>query len=571
MARCRVSAAPRVALLGAAYVLYVLLGALVFTALEAPRERDNKVALRERLAALGSEAGNGSCRSAELRDALVAAVKSLKKKKSAGPDGIPAEILKHGGYFLLRRLHLLIKSIWLSETIPQEWKDANILVIYKKKRGKVACGNSRESMQHNLKLVSSFYRSVDLQMNTQKTQHINILEAFHIRCLQRILGLTLKDKVPRTEILNNTKSSCIELVVEARIYGVMGADGTISNLTNWDYNSAIFFAGTVVTTIGYGNLSPATVGGKVFCIIFATFGIPLNVVVLNKVGQVILRGLDWIAEVLRKKGSIRLLTTMAFVGLGFMIFVLFPAVIFMAVEGWSYTESYYFSFVTLSTIGFGDYVVGSNPSVHYTPLYKTMVAMWIIFGLAWLSAVFNAITALLERVGEDLARRDRRDLGSEGGIAIVDPGHPSHGDTTGDHGQMGEMGKEIHQVTNAGGETGGGSPIPGVSTEKGAIKDPGPGGGTEKDDLKDPGPGGDKEKDDLKDPGPGGGSEKEDLKDSGPGRDTEKGDLNASGPGGGVEKGDHGPEGGMENGGSVGSDTPDKPNLAEAQTERDDI
>ncbi|XP_061405635.1 potassium channel subfamily K member 17-like [Lethenteron reissneri] len=507
MARCRVSAAPRVALLGAAYVLYVLLGALVFTALEAPRERDNKVALRERLAALGSEAGNGSCRSAELRDALVA------------------------------------------------------------------------------------------------------------------------------------------LVVEARIYGVMGADGTISNLTNWDYNSAIFFAGTVVTTIGYGNLSPATVGGKVFCIIFATFGIPLNVVVLNKVGQVILRGLDWIAEVLRKKGlkksSIRLLTTMAFVGLGFMIFVLFPAVIFMAVEGWSYTESYYFSFVTLSTIGFGDYVVGSNPSVHYTPLYKTMVAMWIIFGLAWLSAVFNAITALLERVGKGLARRDRRDLGSEGGIAIVDPGHPSHGDTTGDHGQMGEMGKEIHQVPNSGGETGGGGPIPGVSTEKGAIKDPGPGGGTEKDDLKDSGPGGgtekgdlkdsglggdtekgdlkdsgsggdtekgdlkdsglggdtekgdlkdsglggDTEKEDLKDNGPGGdtekgglkdlgsggGSEKEDLKDSDPGEDTEKGDLNASGPGGGVEKGDHGPEGGMENGGSVGSDTPDKPNLAEAQTERDDI
>ncbi|CAM9895370.1 unnamed protein product [Lampetra planeri] len=390
--------------------------------------------------------------------------------------------------------------------------------------------------------------------------------------VQQHLAVFLRNNscVDMDELLN-----IAALVVEARIYGVMGADGTISNLTNWDYNSAIFFAGTVVTTIGYGNLSPATVGGKVFCIIFATFGIPLNVVVLNKVGQVILRGLDWIAEVLRKKGlkksSIRLLTTMAFVGLGFMIFVLFPAVIFMAVEGWSYTESYYFSFVTLSTIGFGDYVVGSNPSVHYTPLYKTMVAMWIIFGLAWLSAVFNAITALLERVGEDLARRDRRDLGSEGGIAIVDPGHPSHGDTTGDHGQMGEMGKEIHQVTNAGGETGGGSPIPGVSTEKGAIKDPGPGGGTEKDDLKDPGPGGDKEKDDLKDPGPGGGSEKEDLKDSGPGRDTEKGDLNASGPGGGVEKGDHGPEGGMENGGSVGSDTPDKPNLAEAQTERDDI
>ncbi|XP_075927302.1 uncharacterized protein LOC116947954 [Petromyzon marinus] len=362
-----------------------------------------------------------------------------------------------------------------------------------------------------------------------------------------------------------------KLVVEARLYGVMGADGTISNLTNWDYNSAVFFAGTVVTTIGtvrgpraeghpcyepghlsssplltvntsYGNLSPATVGGKVFCIIFATFGIPLNVVVLNKVGQTILRGFDRIAGVLRKKGfkksTIRFLTTIAFVGLGFIIFVLFPAIIFMAVEGWSYTESYYFSFVTLSTIGFGDYVVGSNPRVNYTPLYKTMVAMWIVIGLAWLSAVFNAITALLERVGEDLARRDRRNPGSEGGIAIVEPGHPSHGGTMGDHGQMGEMEKEIHQVPNFGGETGGGGPLPGVGTEKGDFKDPGPGGGTEKGDLKDPGPGGGTEKGDLKDPGPGGGSDKGDLKDYGPGDVTEKGDLKDSGPGGGTEKGD---------------------------------
>lgn len=30
-------------------------------------------------------------------------------------------------------------------------------------------------------------------------------------------------------------------------------------------------------------------------------------------------------------------------------------------EGWSYVESFYFAFITLSTVGFGDYVIGEWP------------------------------------------------------------------------------------------------------------------------------------------------------------------------------------------------------------------
>jgi hypothetical protein len=33
---------------------------------------------------------------------------------------------------------------------------------------------------------------------------------------------------------------------------------------------------------------------------------------------------------------------------------------FSHVEGWSFREGFYFAFITLSTIGFGDYVVGEN-------------------------------------------------------------------------------------------------------------------------------------------------------------------------------------------------------------------
>lgn len=43
---------------------------------------------------------------------------------------------------------------------------------------------------------------------------------------------------------------------------------------------------------------------------------------------------------------------------GFIFFIFLPALIFMLFEGWDYEVSVYYAYVTLSTIGFGDYVAG---------------------------------------------------------------------------------------------------------------------------------------------------------------------------------------------------------------------
>lgn len=45
---------------------------------------------------------------------------------------------------------------------------------------------------------------------------------------------------------------------------------------------------TVHSFAGYGNMSPTTTVGQIFCVFFALFGIPLNVVVLNRVGKYML-------------------------------------------------------------------------------------------------------------------------------------------------------------------------------------------------------------------------------------------------------------------------------------------
>ncbi|NXV92305.1 KCNKG protein, partial [Calonectris borealis] len=57
--------------------------------------------------------------------------------------------------------------------------------------------------------------------------------------------------------------------------------------SNWDFSNSFFFAGTVVSTIGYGTLRPKTAGGQIFCVFFALFGIPLNIVFLHRVGKML--------------------------------------------------------------------------------------------------------------------------------------------------------------------------------------------------------------------------------------------------------------------------------------------
>ena len=44
--------------------------------------------------------------------------------KAPGADGIPAEVLKHGGSSLVTQFTNLISKIWDEEAVPQDFKDA---------------------------------------------------------------------------------------------------------------------------------------------------------------------------------------------------------------------------------------------------------------------------------------------------------------------------------------------------------------------------------------------------------------------------------------------------------------
>ena len=75
-------------------------------------------------------------------DEMARAIAGLKDGKAPGGDGIPAEVWKHGGDNLFSRLHQLITNAWEVGSVPQAWKDASIVIIYKKGI-RTDCGNYR--------------------------------------------------------------------------------------------------------------------------------------------------------------------------------------------------------------------------------------------------------------------------------------------------------------------------------------------------------------------------------------------------------------------------------------------
>ncbi|XP_026239506.2 potassium channel subfamily K member 16 [Urocitellus parryii] len=212
----------------------------------------------------------------------------------------------------------------------------------------------------------------------------------------------------------------VQVIMEAWVKGV-NPKGNSTNPSNWDFSSSFFFAGTVVTTIGYGNLAPSTEAGQVFCVFYALVGIPLNVVFLNHLGTGLRAHLAtlerWEDQPRRSQTPspplLQVLGLALFLILGTLVVLIFPPMAFSRVEGWSFGEGFYFAFITLSTIGFGDYVVGTDPSKHYISVYRSLAAVWILLGLAWLALVLSLGPLLLHRCsqlwlnGRSLSLKDR--------------------------------------------------------------------------------------------------------------------------------------------------------------------
>ena len=76
-------------------------------------------------------------------DELSKALKQTNSGTASGKDGIPAEIYKATGPRAMEVFLDIIQSIWDQEKMPDDFRDALIVALYKNKGSKADCGNYR--------------------------------------------------------------------------------------------------------------------------------------------------------------------------------------------------------------------------------------------------------------------------------------------------------------------------------------------------------------------------------------------------------------------------------------------
>ncbi|KAK1171023.1 hypothetical protein AOXY_G8006 [Acipenser oxyrinchus oxyrinchus] len=190
--------------------------------------------------------------------------------------------------------------------------------------------------------------------------------------------------------------------LEASNYGVSVLNNATANW-NWDFTSALFFASTVLSTTGYGHTVPLSDGGKAFCIIYSVIGIPFTLLFLTAVVQRIMvyvtRGPVMYIHT-RWGFSKQLVALVHALVLGLVTascFFFIPAAAFSSLEDdWNFLESFYFCFISLSTIGLGDYVPGEGYNQKFRQLYKIGITFYLMLGLIAMLVVLETFCELQE-------------------------------------------------------------------------------------------------------------------------------------------------------------------------------
>ncbi|KAG7330065.1 hypothetical protein KOW79_006287 [Hemibagrus wyckioides] len=166
---------------------------------------------------------------------------------------------------------------------------------------------------------------------------------------------------------------------------------------NFDFTSSLFFVITFLTTTGYGTTVPLSDEGRVFCMLYCVFGIPLTFLLLSCITSALVPRVSHapIRHLHIYWGLSRNNAALIYCGLLAVctatLFFLLPAVILCLVEkDWSFLESFYFCFISLSTIGLGDYLPGQTHSRAARQALEFVTSCYLVLGLIVLLVVMES-------------------------------------------------------------------------------------------------------------------------------------------------------------------------------------
>ncbi|KAJ8337652.1 hypothetical protein SKAU_G00366180 [Synaphobranchus kaupii] len=188
------------------------------------------------------------------------------------------------------------------------------------------------------------------------------------------------------------------LFAEERGVAVVEAE---SEEYSYDFSSSLFFITTFLTTIGYGSSMPISDDGKLFLVTYSLLGIPMTLLLLSCVIHLLLPclthgpvrcmqtrwGLSHGRAALLHAGLLLALTATLF-------FLLPAAVLCHLVPGWTFLESFYFCYISLSTIGLGDYLPGGTRSLATWPGLEFAISCYLLLGLTVLLVVLETFWEL---------------------------------------------------------------------------------------------------------------------------------------------------------------------------------
>ncbi|GFO13256.1 potassium channel subfamily k member 16 [Plakobranchus ocellatus] len=197
---------------------------------------------------------------------------------------------------------------------------------------------------------------------------------------------------------------------EGRNGNSSGRDNTSIWITNsrvWNFPNSLGFVISALTTIGYGHVVPRTVTGRLTCVAYGIVGIPLMLLFLGGIGEKMRRMTSRFImrkQILPCNKRLNQALNCTLLGMmGVMLLFVGPSLALTYMEGWSVSDAVYYCFISLSTIGFGDLMLGDptsasmkNQSVGHN-FYRVMSLVWMLFGLAYVGMCITSLAHLIIR------------------------------------------------------------------------------------------------------------------------------------------------------------------------------
>ena len=158
------------------------------------------------------------------------------------------------------------------------------------------------------------------------------------------------------------------------------------------------------------------------CIFYALFGIPINILFLQLIGERMLDGEKYLVtrfetRCLKREGVPKYLNEKCSM-LGVLLLLIFLVVSTrtqMKIDDWTFLEGFYCYFITFTTVGFGDLIPGASPTTS-SPGNTVIRILFIVLGLAAMSNVINGIVncgecgALFGKLMARCGRRNSADI-----------------------------------------------------------------------------------------------------------------------------------------------------------------